>query len=144
MPTRSQLSPKNSAFLEKIKSSYPDFSFREGRKFLFRPQKSIFYLPENTNFPLLLLHETSHALLKHFSFSTPLERLQIERDAWEKTRLLCKYFSIPFDSDFAESELDSYRNWTHKKTLCKTCGTTCLSVNSESLFCPLCQKTFSI
>lgn len=138
----SLLSRANLDFLESLKSTYPDFTFRPGRKFLFRPPKSIRYLESDENFRLLLLHELAHALLGHFTFSRSLERLEIERDAWEKTRKLCEIHHVPFDESLAEAELDTYRDWVHQKTLCKTCGSTCLEVNSESLFCPFCQRTY--
>lgn len=118
----SLLSDKNVAFLETIKSIHPEFTFRPGAKFLFRPPKSIRYIESDNNFRLLLLHELSHALLGHFSYERSLERLQIERDAWSKTRELCSLHSVPFDEEFAENELNTYRDWVHQKTLCKHCG----------------------
>ena len=136
------LSSKNLTFLETIKEAYPEFSFRPGSKFLFRPPKSIRYIESDDNFRLLLLHELSHALLGHFSFDRSLERLQIERDAWSKTRELCLFHSVPFDEEFAEAELNTYRDWVHQKTLCKRCGLSCLEVSSESLYCPFCQKYY--
>lgn len=141
-PAPKPLSSKNLAFLHSIESAYPDFVFKKGKKFLFRPKKTVFYLKENDHFPLLLLHELAHALLGHFSYQTSLERLKIERDAWNKTRSLCEEHSIPFDESFVEAELNSYRDWLHQKTLCKTCGLTCVEVSPESLFCPFCQKIY--
>ena len=138
----SLLSERNLAFLDSLKQSYSDYTFRPGRKFLFRPPKSIYYLEADDNFRLLLLHELAHALLGHFTYTKSLERLQIERDAWEKTRELCELHSVAFDEALAESELDTYRDWVHQKTLCKTCGLTCLEVSSESLYCPFCQKFY--
>ena len=142
LETTSLLSERNLSFLDTIKHAYPTFSFRPGPKFLFRPPKSIYYQEMDDNYRLLLLHELSHALLGHFSYEKSLERLQIERDAWEKTRELCEKHSVAFDESVAESELDTYRDWVHQKTLCKTCGLTCLEVSPESLYCPFCQKTF--
>ncbi len=141
-PTSSLLSSKNLDFLKDLISAYPEFTFRPGKKFSFRPPKSIHYLEDNDNFRFLLLHELAHALLGHFSFSTSLERLKIERDAWEKTRSLCAEYKIPFDESLAEAELNTYRDWVHQKTLCKCCGLSCLELNSESLYCPFCQKTY--
>ncbi|MBQ3430949.1 hypothetical protein IJG20_02535 [Candidatus Saccharibacteria bacterium] len=132
----------NLTFLETIKSAYPNFSFKPGKKFLFRPKKTIFYFESDENFRPHLLHELSHALLGHFSFNTSLERLEIERDAWEKTRELCEQFSIPFPETLAEADLNTYRDWVHQKTLCKTCGLTCLEINLKTLYCPFCQKTY--
>jgi len=136
------LSERNLSFLKMLKTTYPDFSFKPGHKFVFRPKKTICYIEANDNFRMLLLHELAHAILGHFSFDRSLERLEIERDAWEKTRELCAIYDVPFDENLAESELNSYRDWVHQKTLCKTCGLTCLEVSSESLYCPSCQKTY--
>ncbi|MBQ6130088.1 hypothetical protein IJI72_00065 [Candidatus Saccharibacteria bacterium] len=137
-----RLSADNLAFLNKIITAFPDLVFKPNKKFTFRPKKTIYYEIKNDHFPLLLLHETAHALLNHYSFDTSLERLTIERDAWEKTRSLCKKFAQPFDEDFAEANLNTYRDWLHQKTLCKVCGLTCLEVSSTTLFCPFCQKTY--
>lgn len=136
------LSLENRAFLDKVIATFPDLVYKPNKKFTFRPKRTIYYEEKNKNFPLLLLHETAHALLKHRSYKTSLERLTIERDAWEKTRSLCKKFTLPFDTDFAEQNLDTYRDWLHQKTLCKVCGSTCLELGSESLYCPFCQKSY--
>ncbi|MBR5389409.1 hypothetical protein IK146_02525 [Candidatus Saccharibacteria bacterium] len=138
----SLLSEKNLAFLNMLQESYPDYVFKPGRKFLFRPPKSIYYLESDENFRLLILHELAHALLGHYTFDRSLERLQIERDAWAKTRELCQLHSIPYDDNLAETELNTYRDWVHQKTLCKRCGLSCLEVSSESLYCPFCQKFY--
>ena len=138
----SSLSKSNQEFLKNLKTEYLEFSFKPGPKFLFRPRKTIYYLEEDSNFRLLLLHELAHALLGHFSYETSLERLEIERDAWEKTGKLCKTYSIPYLEEFAEEELDTYRNWTHQKTLCKNCGLTCIEIDLRHLYCPFCQKTY--
>ena len=133
---------KNKELLSLLKESYKDLTFKEGPRFLFRPKKTIFYIEANENFRFLLLHELAHALLGHFSFDRSLERLEIERDAWEKTRELCELHEVPFDDNLAEAELNTYRDWVHQKTLCKACGLTCLEISSESLYCPFCQKTY--
>ena len=136
------LSPKNLAFLAALQSAYPDFTFKPGRKFLFRPKRTIYYLEDDTNFRFLILHELAHALLGHFSYNTSLERLKLERDAWKRTRELCATHKVPFSEELAELELNTYRDWHHQKTLCKTCGASCLELDAKSLYCPFCQRTY--
>ncbi len=138
----SPLSAKNLAFLNTLKSDYPDLTFKSGKKFLFRPRHTIYYLEDNDNFRFFLLHELAHALLGHFSYRTSLERLKLERDAWERTRLLCKEYKVPFSDNLAETELNTYRDWHHQKTLCKACGVSCLELDAKSLYCPFCRKTY--
>ena len=132
-------------FLAQVSSDYPQFNFRPSTRFRFRPPATIYYDSSvASHFNLLLLHELSHALLGHFSFASLAERLQCERDAWQKTAQLCQEYRLPYDSAYAEANLDTYRDWLHQKTRCKTCGSTCLELDQHQLFCPFCQKTIKI
>ena len=140
--TSASLSASDSALLLSITNKYPQFTFKPGQKFLFRPPHTIHYVIGEKNFRFLLLHELAHALLGHFSYQTSLERLKIERDAWDYTRSLCSEEKIPVLETVAEAELDTSRNWVHQKTLCKKCGLSCIEVNKTTLFCPKCQKTY--
>lgn len=134
-------STTSSAFLAQVSSDYPQFNFRASARFRFRPPLTIYYDPsEDAHFALLLLHELAHALLGHFSFASLAERLQCERDAWQKTAQLCKQYRLPYDPVYAEANLDTYRDWLYQKTRCKTCGSTCLELDHNRLFCPFCQK----
>ena len=126
-------------FLYKIKSSYPEFTFREGKKFAFRPPKTIIFGPSEPHFELLLLHEVSHAILGHRTFKTDVERLKMESEAWDQAEKLTKTFNIPFDAEFAQSELDSYRDWLHTKSKCQKCGLTRYQTRDGRYFCPHCQ-----
>ena len=137
-------------FLNSLISLYPNFSFKNGKKFKFRPRKTIYYIhPKNfetslrenslETFPLLLCHELAHAILGHFSYTTNLERVKIEVSAWEKTKELCKKFKIPFSHTLANSELDSYRIWLNQKSHCKNCGMTCFETENGNFLCPHCD-----
>ena len=130
----------NQLFLEKIISLYPNFTFRSGQKFKFRQQKTIYYsLSETDNFPILLLHELAHANLGHYSFETNLERLKIESAAWEETKNLCQKFNLSFSDDFAKTELDTYRDWLHQKSLCRNCGLIRFETSDGNYHCPRCE-----
>lgn len=132
------LKPTN--FLAKIKQTYPKYHFLSGKRFSFRPSKTIHYGPLDTpNFEMLLLHELSHAELGHFTFKTDVERIKIEVATWEKTKEFCQKFGIKFDSSLAEEELDSYRNWLHQKSLCKKCGLTRYQTPDGDYHCPHCD-----
>lgn len=140
----------DSAFLTSLISAYPNFSFKSGKKFKFRPQKTIYYispasfetsLPKNSpeTFPLLLCHELAHALLGHFSYKTDLERLKIEVAAWEETKKLCKKFQLAFSDELMNLELDSYRIWLDQKSRCKNCGMTRFETKNGVYLCPRCD-----
>ncbi len=88
---------------------------------------------------LQLLHEVGHAVLEHFSFDTDLERIKIERSAWDKARQLCDIYNIPYDEDFVEDELDTYREWLHRRSVCRKCGIVRYQDRRGVYHCPGCE-----
>ena len=81
----------NASFLDKIRRDYPDLKFVTGRKFAFRPPKTVVVGPEEPDDSLLLLHELGHAILEHREFGTNVMRLKMERAAWEIFNMLCRH-----------------------------------------------------
>ena len=126
--------------LEKLQKSYPEFIFKPGQKFSFRPPKTILYKLSEPNFDMLILHELGHAALGHQTFKTDIERLKMERAAWEQAKILGQQFGIQFDDDFIEGELDTYRDWLHKKARCRECGLTRFQSRDGKYHCPHCDN----
>ncbi|MBQ6460825.1 hypothetical protein IJJ36_00090 [Candidatus Saccharibacteria bacterium] len=130
----------DATFLAKIRSDYPEFSFREGKRFSFRPPKTIIMRSNEENGELLLLHELGHALSGHKTFDTGARRLKMEREAWEKVREIAPKYGVGFDDSLVEVELDTYRDWLDKKTRCKKCGLTCYQTPDGVNHCPRCEN----
>ncbi len=126
--------------LGRLRADFPDFSFKEGVKFMFRPPKTIIIGPKEPNDSLLLLHEVGHALCGHRDFNTDAKRLKMEREAWEKARELCSFYGVFYDENVVEEELDTYRNWLDKKSRCPSCGLTRFQVSDGSYHCPRCEN----
>lgn len=129
----------NITLVERLRQDFPYLRLREGIKFLFRPPKTVIYRPGEANFDLLLLHEMGHALCEHVSFTTDVERLRCEREAWEKARELCAKYGIVYDEEAVEDELDSYRVWLDKKSRCPKCGLTRFQTPDGAYHCPRCE-----
>ena len=130
-------------FISKLQSDYPQITIKSGPKFSYRPPKTIFYGPYEPNFKLLLLHELGHALSGHLNYNLDLERLKIESEAWQKAAAICQShpeYQVAYDSDFAESQLDSYRHWLHQKSLCPNCKLSRFQTPDGKYHCPLCDK----
>lgn len=125
--------------VEKLRSAYPELRFREGKKFLFKPPKTIVLGGSEEPFDLLLLHEVGHFLCRHVSFHTEPERLKCEREAWEKARELCEVYGVFYDESIVEQELDSYRDWLDKKSRCPSCGLTRFQTPDGVFHCPRCD-----
>ena len=129
-----------SDLIKKIKRDFPDFRFREGRKFAFRFPRTIILGPSEPFAELLLLHEVSHAILEHKGFKMDVARLKMESMAWGKARELADLYGVFFDEEFAEGELDSYRDWLHKKSRCPKCGLTRYQDTDKVYHCPRCEN----
>ena len=141
--------------LERLKKDYPELRLKAGKRFSFRPERTIILAawPENSeaelqggggdfeyNFwQLQLLHEVGHALLEHKNFATDAERLQMERAAWEKAQELCDEYGVEYDEVFVEAALDSYRDWLHQRSKCSRCGLTRYQTRDGKYYCPACD-----
>lgn len=144
----------DATFLAKVKADYPEYRFVPGKRFSFRPPKTIVFpqhrdlLDDTTNtksdidrsfFPLLLLHEIGHAISQKFIFDTEIERLRIETIAWEEARKLCSRYGVEYDTELVQTELDSYRDWLHQKSRCPECGLTRFQTPDGAWHCPKCD-----
>ncbi|MBR2994581.1 hypothetical protein IKF32_01540 [Candidatus Saccharibacteria bacterium] len=130
----------NTKLLEQVETDYPEYRFVLGKKFAFRPSRTIVVEPESSNFEMLLLHELSHAILGHYSFDVDIERIKMESNAWEKAKELAKNYNIEMDDEFIQTELDTYRDWLHKKSRCPNCGLTRFQTPDSQYHCPRCEN----
>lgn len=125
--------------LETLKNTYVEFNFRPSKRFSFRPPKTIYFVQDDENFDSLILHELGHALLGHRDFKTDIERLKMERAAWEKGREVAKNLKITLNEELIETELDSYRDWLHQRSKCYKCGLTRYQTPDGKYHCPKCE-----
>ena len=126
-------------FIAKIKTDFPELIIRDGKKFAFRPPKTVMVGPEEDFWELLLLHEVAHAVLRHKTFRLDAERLKMEAAAWDKATELAKIYGIEMDEDFVQNQLDTYRDWLHKKSRCPKCGLTRFQTPDGQYSCPRCD-----
>lgn len=127
----------DATFLAKIKSNFPSLKFIDGKRFTFRPPKTIVVEPDGE--ALLLLHEIGHVLIGNYDFKTEVGRLKIEVMAWEKAKELAATYKVAIDEDLIENELDTYRNWLHQKSRCPNCGLTRFQTPDGVFHCPQCD-----
>ena len=132
--------PVDSELLQQLKKDFPNYRFVHGKKFAFRPPRTIILGAPEPFYGLLTLHELSHAILGHRTFSLDVERLKMESEAWEKARELALRYDIKIDDDFIQDKLDTYRDWLHLKSKCKKCGLTCYQTDDGTYHCPRCEN----
>lgn len=197
-PKLTETSPLDDPLILRLRQDYPHLRFKIGRKFTFRPPRTIIIEPKDSEekprtiiiepkdseekpqtiatepkdseennsqkeqkipqseqkgpqseqkndfYRLQILHEVGHAILEHEFYQADVERLKMERAAWEKARELClKYqgeFGVEYDENFVEEALDSYRDWLHVKSRCPRCGVTRFQDRKGRYFCPECDS----
>ncbi len=64
----------------------------------------------------------------------------MEVDAWEKGRELASKYGVEFNEEVMQEELDSYRDWLHKKSRCPKCGLTRFQDTNGIYHCPRCES----
>ena len=157
------LSETAQAFLLALTTEFKSITWRLGSRFKYRPAPISAHSCANTSpsgtifidqssstpmpyFALLTLHELGHALSNHQSYRTDIERLRIEAEAWQRAKFeLSRHqtwqrdFNLTYDEEFAENELDSYRDWLHQKSCCKKCGLTRFQTPDGRYHCPNCD-----
>lgn len=132
----------NERLIRRLRDDFPQFRLQAGRKFKFRPPRTVIYeesLAEEF-FDLQLLHEVGHALLEHRFYTTDLMRLKMERAAWEQARELSAVYGVEYDEDYVESALDSYRDWLHVRSRCTRCGVTRFQDDRGQYHCLECDN----
>ena len=134
--------PEQVEFFSRVYQDYGQFRFRIGKKFAFRPPKTIVLGPPEPFSELLALHEVSHAICKHREFRTDVERLKMEVQAWEKARELASFYGIELNEELIQQELDTYRDWLHQKSRCPKCGLTRFETSDRVYYCPGCESLY--
>jgi hypothetical protein len=141
-PNLNSLSKHDQSIITAIVADFPDFKWKFSGRFEWNFAKNTIYLGEpQPNYALLALHELSHALLSHKDYKQHISRLKMEREAWNYAKTqLCPRYKIPFNEDFAEIQLDSYRNWLHQKSKCPVCKQTRYQDKNGRYHCPFCEN----
>lgn len=144
---RLQKPPMNS-LVNKLRADFTQFDFVASDEFYWSPNaKRISYIAKDaTNSPgeWTLFHELAHGLLGHRSYSSDLELLKLESDAWEKAKQLACSYNIEIDDDHIQNCLDTYRDWMHLRSKCPDCDSTSLQVSSTEYRCFNCAQVWHV
>lgn len=141
---------REEAFVRALEREFPEVRFKWGAKRfscrLMNGKFTVFLGQPCPNFGLLTLHELGHALCKHKDYTTDVQRLKIEAEAWERGKeVLLKmqekdFWTPEWDEDFAQDHLDTYRDWLHTKSKCKKCGLTRYQTADGEYHCLKCEN----
>lgn len=143
----------NKDFIEQLIHDYPDIKFVYASRFKYRPSKkttpaTIYLEPLNQSpeYIFQTLHELGHSLRQHKTYTIDVERLKIEREAWDTAYKIFTQYSntllkdLSWDEYFVENSLDTYRDWLHARSKCKKCGLTRYQTSDGLYHCPHCEN----
>jgi len=132
--------------VQKLQSDNPSIAFHEGTTFVWSPEaRQVTYTLTGTESePWSLLHEVSHAILNHATYSSDIDLLQKEVEAWEKAVAISVDYDITIDRAFIENCLDSYRDWLHKRSVCPACHLQGIQKGLDMYSCINCANTWSV
>ena len=134
-------------FLKKLRADYPDFNFKRGRREYWSPKNhTIFYDQKQplTGVKFGILHELSHAILEHNNYSSDLELLKLESEAWHLAAKLGHKYNVKISENHIQNCLDTYRNWLHRRSKCPTCDMHVLQDSSSSYKCFNCGSSWDV
>lgn len=126
--------------LKKIRADYPNVEFVEGSAFYWSPAtRQIFYAYTEKKTDInsathAILHELSHAILGHSTYTTDFELVQMEAAAWEHAKNLATRYNLTISENHIQDCLDSYRDWLYKRSICPTCSTKSIQCNEKNSY----------
>jgi hypothetical protein len=132
--------------LDKLRLDFPALNIIEGDTFCWSPHDQVvYYAPARKRTDAwTLLHEASHGILQHTTFTSDFELLRLEMAAWEKAKQLAARYKLQISDDHIEDCLDTYRDWLHKRSLCPSCDVKSLQIDSSTYGCINCKTNWRV
>jgi len=134
-----------SSLLHKLRLEHPTITFFADSQFAWSPEsRTVHYNTGEPQAAALLLHELSHGLLEHTTYTRDIELLAMEAAAWDKAKQLADQYHVAISDDTAEDNLDTYREWLHARSTCPACEATGYQSASATYACPACLNTWTV
>ncbi|HEU0266330.1 MAG TPA: hypothetical protein VFQ70_01775 [Candidatus Saccharimonadaceae bacterium] len=131
------------SLLSRLQHDHPSLHFMHGDGFRWSPTENTVFYDDANDFSQLL-HETSHALLHHHTFTRDITLLEMERDAWQKARELARKYHLKLTDDTVDSALDTYRDWLEARSTCPVCSMTGVQHTRFEYRCPACLAVWRV
>lgn len=134
--------------VETIINDYPDLNFVEDSVFYWSAEiQTIYYDPTavfTSDGVYRLLHEVGHALCEHSNYTSGIQLVKLEAEAWEKAKQIAKQYNVVIDDSVIEGCLDSYRDWLHLRSTCPQCQTVAVEAESNKYRCFNCLTKWTV
>ncbi len=123
MALKTQLQNKRLvALLTQLKQDFPSITFTLGDTFKWSSANQQITYKDEPLGELALLHEVGHYLLNHQDFSSDIDLIEKELQAWSEAEKLAPNYHLKIDTNYVGVCLESYRNWLYQRSLCPNCA----------------------
>ena len=129
--------------ITKIIGDHPQFQFVPSDFYGWNSQTSTIHYMKPGD-PPSLLHELSHALLDHRSYDKDIELLRMEAEAWSKATSLAATYSTHIPDTEIQENIDTYRDWLHRKSICPKCEAIGIQQEAALYYCLSCEARWSV
>ncbi|SRR6266496_5285996 len=136
-----------SNLLEQCKIDFPQIRFANGDDFVWSTstQTITYRALRSADDISALLHELAHAILDHQNFTSDIELVKKETEAWHyAATVLGQTYHHSIDDDALESQLNTYRDWLHQRSLCPNCEQTSLQTQTSHYSCFNCGSSWRV
>lgn len=134
--------------VSEIATKFNQFTFKTHEVFHWSPKNNTVYYDSkelgSKEGLFQLFHEVGHALSGHKTYSSGIELLKFESEAWQKARELAEEYNLNISPKQIERCLDSYRDWLHVRSTCPSCETIALEVEANQYHCFNCLQKWSV
>lgn len=130
------------SLVTKLRADYPALQFQAASESRWsHSEHTVYYIDRKGPAPKYeLMHELGHAINNHSRYRQDIELITLELEAWETTESLAPSYGINIPREFAESHLDSYRDWLHARSRCPRCDQAGIQERQTGVYrCLLCH-----
>lgn len=131
-----------------LKKQFSQFTFAPHEVFHWSANtNTVYYNPKKLNSDTgysQLLHELGHALLSHRYFTSGIELVKMETDAWQKAKEIAQQLEFKISPSHIEKCLDSYRDWLHLRSVCPNCKNVSVETSMNHYQCFNCLQKWQV
>lgn len=134
-------------FIKRLAQDYPKYGFIRGNQDHWSPgRQTITYDPTKPlrQLQYSVLHELAHAQLGHENYSSDIQLLKLESDAWELAAKIGKKYKLTISNSHIQNCLDTYRDWLHRRSACPVCGLRVTQTDARHYQCYNCHSCWAV
>ncbi len=139
---------KNLPSITAIAQAFPAITFAPNEEFYWSSQRQTVYYNEQAvrtqSGIFRLFHEIGHALCQHKRYTSGIQLVKLEAEAWEKAREIAKTYNLIVEDALIEGCLDSYRDWLHLRSTCPRCQTVAIESKMNQYRCFNCFTNWKV